>query len=491
MGCQASPMHLLELSSLAPALGCSGRPPFEAGEKDAGEKLSDLFPQEERSFLLDIHEQTGCNLDRTIECLTALLGTSRPNSPARQDSDALQETAEQLWAHVEGSNTAEQLSANGWLADHHSLGPCDDSAASNTAHQRAASQPNMAHPDLFPAEVTSNCAQISCVDRSSAQRQPQSRHQAVGQLESLAIASLVARHRKWWPKRGVSELSLAHTHLHQRSDNRIVRDTSSSPTKLRNHTTKEAFGASASQSIHPRQVYDDLIHSQPQHTTTDRGAGRVWSQGISASQVSQTCKARPTTSQLYKQPVEQYDSHATWQSWPDCSLTGSASTAFADHPTDVVPETVEQKHHCLQQVFSNLSRMMIANALSESDFDLEKAKDKCLQLLQMEGGVTDWSESSDADTSSVAAESLAEAQSPRTWSGANSWWQLDEAEALQVSSCFMITLLCFLPSHSCVYVNMLLYVLVGQVRLFSYAQKTAYNMMYWQQFAPAICEIAL
>ena len=152
------------MAALAPVLGYFGQPP--SALDTAVEQLSDMFPQQARSFLLDIFEQAGCDLTRAVECLQVVLGISRPASPAKQPPDDLQGTSEQLGLNTGGSSLTKQKPAN--RAAYQLLSHCGDSRTSSPARQGSGNLPTIAHPDLFPAEVKNNIAHTSFVEDNSA-----------------------------------------------------------------------------------------------------------------------------------------------------------------------------------------------------------------------------------------------------------------------------------------------------------------------------------
>ena len=215
-----------------------------------------------------------------------------------------------------------------------------------------------------------------------------------------------------------------------------VGEAASPPTKLRNSsTTAEAYGVAASHFECDKQLSAHLADLKLQPTMTEQSGWPTLSTAAAASQVSQSSQARRSGNQTPEPLVQQCNPRqATVQSWSECDLSasGSARSASAELPLDDAPKDAKQKQQYLQDMFNSLPPMMIANALRECQYDMSQASDKCIQFVGMANGVPEWSESSDADTSSVAAESLAEAQSPAHRMGCVPDW-LDDAESLQVS----------------------------------------------------------
>ena len=425
LGCQASPVCCPEMSALTPALGYSGHPP--PAMDTALEQLSDMFPQQARSFLLDIYEQAGFDLSRAVECLQIVLGISRPASPARHYPDDLQGTAEQLGLDMGDNGLSKQQSANRAVYQH--LSHCTDSRTSSPARQGSRHQPTNAHPDLFPLEVTNTCAHSSYVENTSARCRSWIHEQPRSQLNVLAQS------QKWWPKYGAKNLPFVPKFVEQHSRGCSAGGTVSPPTKLLNPATSEADGLAASYfQDDGRELCGYMADLQVQATTTDQGAGSLLLNGTAASPVSQLIQARPSASQTPEQMAHQcIPRQLTVQSWSefDTSASGSPISASADSPFDDIPEDARAKEKYLQDIFTTLPAMMIANSLRECQYDMAEASDKCVQFVGMANGVPEWSESSDADTSSVAADSLAEAQSPKHRSGCIPEW-LDDAELLQV-----------------------------------------------------------
>ena len=421
MGCQASPVYCPEMSSLAPAIHSGRRP---TALDTPVEQLSDMFPQQARSFLLDIYEQAGCDLSRAVECLQVVLGISRPPSPARQHLDDWQRTDEQLGLDAVDSRSTKQKAANRAVYQH--------LRTASPSRQRFSTQPTIAHPDLFPvpAEVTTNMAHTSVVEDTSARCRSWIHGQPGWQLNVLAQSD------KWWPKYGAKNLPFVPKHMDQHSHGCNAGDTASPPTKLPNCSTTEAYAGAASNFQHDGQLTGHMADLDLQPTMIDQADGSILLNGTAARQASQLSKGRPSGNQMPEQPAHQCNPrHATVQSWSECDLSasGSVSSASAESPFDDAPADAKQKQKYLQRMFNTLPPMLVANALRECQFDISEASDKCMQFLSMAGGVPDWSESSDADTSSVAAESLTEAQSPRQDLGSVPEW-LDDAEALQVRS---------------------------------------------------------
>lgn len=103
------------------------------------------------------------------------------------------------------------------------------------------------------------------------------------------------------------------------------------------------------------------------------------------------------------------------------------ATVFAG---DNYPEDALQKLQYLKQVFCTLPDGLIENNLRETDYDMDRAIDLCFALLSMENGVAsgDWSDSSEADTSSVVPDNLEQPDSPQI-SAAH--WPQDDSESLQ------------------------------------------------------------
>lgn len=427
MGCQASPICCPEVAALAPALSYSGQP--LSALDTAVEQLSDMFPQQARSFLLDIFEQAGCDLTRAVECLQVVLGISRPVSPARQPPDDLQGTSEQLVLDNGGSSFTKQKSAS--RAVYQLLSHCGDSRTSSPARQGSSNQPTIAHPDLFPAEVKINYAHTSVVEDTSARCRSWIHGQPGWQL------NLLAQSHKWWPKYGAKNLPFVPKYADQHCHGCHAGGTASSPTKLPNSSTNaeaEAYGVAASHFEYDKQLSAHLADVKLQPSMTEQGGGSMLLTATAASQVPQTSQARPSGNQTPKPLVHQCKPRqATVQYWSECDLSasGSASSASAESPLDDAPKDAKQKQQYLQDMFNSLPPMMIANALRECQYDMSQASDKCMQFVGMANGVPEWSESSDADTSSVAAESLAEAQSPAHRMGCVPEW-LDDAESVQV-----------------------------------------------------------
>ena len=427
------------MSALTPALGYSGRPP--PAMDTAVEQLSDMFPQQARSFLLDIYEQAGFDLSRAVECLQVVLGISRPASPARHHPDNLQETAEQLGLDMGDSGLSKQQSANRAVYQH--LSHCTDSRTSSPARQGSKHQPTTAHPDLFPLEVTNTCAHPSYVENTSARCRSWIHQQPRSQLNVLAQS------QKWWPKYGAKNLPFVPNFVEQHSRGCNAGRTASPPTKLLNPSTSEADRLAASYfQDDGRELCGYMAHLQVQPTTTGPGVRSLLLNGTAASPMSQLIQARPSASQTPEQMAHQcIPRQSTVQSWSefDASASGSPTSASADSPFDDIPEDARQKEEYLQGVFTGLPPMIIANSLRECQYDMAEASDKCMQFVGMANGVPEWSESSDADTSSVAADSLAEAQSPRPRSSCVPEW-LDDAELLQVRS---LAASLVAPLHSC------------------------------------------
>lgn len=421
MSCQASPICCPEMTALAPVLGYSGEPP--SALDTAVEQLSDMFPQQARSFLLDIFEQAGCDLTRAVECLQVVLGMSRPASPAKQPPDDLRGTPEQLGLDTGGSSVTKQKSAN--RAMYQLLSHCGDSRTFSPARQGSGNLPTIAHPDLFPAEVKNNTAHTSFVEDNSARCRSWIHGQPGWRL------NLLAQSHKWWPKYGAKNLPFVPKHADQHCHGCNAGDTASPPTKLLNSaTTAEAYGVAASLFESDKQLSAHLADLKLQPTL--RGGSTLLT-ATAASQVPQPSQARPSGNQTPEPSVLQCNPRqATVQSWSECDLSasGSASSASTDWPLDNAPKDAKQKQQYLQDMFNSLPPMMIANALRECQYDMSQASDKCIQFVGMANGVPEWSESSDADTSSVAADSLAEAQSPAHRMGCVPDW-LDDAESLQ------------------------------------------------------------
>ncbi|KAL3152184.1 hypothetical protein ABBQ32_001273 [Trebouxia sp. C0010 RCD-2024] len=424
MSCQASPICCPEMAALAPVLGYSGQPP--SALDTAVEQLSDMFPQQARSFLLDIFEQAGCDLTRAVECLQVVLGMSRPASPAKQPPDDLRGASEQLGLDTGGSSVTKQKSAN--RAMYQLLSHCGDSRTSSPARQGSGNLPTIAHPDLFPAEVNNNFAHASFIEDNSARCRSWIHGQPGWQL------NLLAQSHKWWPKYGAKNLPFVPKHADQHCHGCNAGDTASPPTKLFNSaTSSEAYGVAASLLESDKHLSAHLADLKLQPTQTEQGGRSTLSTPPTASQVPQPSQARPSGNQTPEPLVQQCNPRqATVQSWSECDLSasGSASSASADSPLGNAPKDAKQKQQYLQDMFNSLPPMMIANALRECQYDMSQASDKCIQFVGMANGVPEWSESSEADTSSVAAESLAEAQSPAHRMGCVPDW-LDDAESLQ------------------------------------------------------------
>ena len=427
LGCQASTVCCHEMSALTPALAYSGHPP--PAMDTAVEQLSDMFPQQARSFLLDIYEQAGCDLGRAVECLQVVLGISRPASPARRHPDNLQETAEQLGLETGDSGLSKQQSANRAVYQH--LSHCNDSRTSSPARQGSRHQPVIGYPDLFPPEVTHTSAHPPCAGNTSARYCSWIYDQPRSQLNVLAQS------QKWWPKYGAKNLPFVPKLVEQHTRGCNAGDTASPPTKLLNPSTSEADGAAVGHFQNDGQeLCGHMADLQVQSTTTNQAVQCSSLNGTAASPVSQLLQASPSASQTPEQMAHQcIPRQSTVQSWSefDASTSGSPISASADSPFDDTPEDARQKEHELQVIFITLPQMIIANALRECQYDIAEASDKCMEYVGMANGVPEWSESSDADTSSVAADSLAEAQSPRhRWGCIPDW--LDDAESLQVRS---------------------------------------------------------
>ena len=412
MSCQTSPAHLPNMPSAAAAFGYSGRPP--SAPDSAVEQLHDMFPQQARSFLLDIYEQAGSDINRAVECLETVLGTSRPQSPTRQAS------VEDWCAAAEGSNLAGQQSATAVRANHQHLSHDADSRMSNVAIP-----PSVTHADLFPPEVKTASANVLHVELHLTPC-----HLLAHQQKQRQV---VAQRRLWWRQYGEDGSVMADSSLDQCHYSHSAKYTASSPTKLRSLAINEALGGSASQPT-PTQLYDDLAHLQPQQTTIKGGNTSTQSSATAASQAPQICKASPTGPHLGKQPVEQYDfPDATWdsQSEPDLSMSKGTCPASAElsgsHAHGM--QQLQESQFQLERVFENMSARVIANVLSECKGDVDAASVKCLGLLSLENGVPDWPSSD--DSSSIATDSQAEAQSPRQWLPTGSEWDLDDAQALQ------------------------------------------------------------
>lgn len=413
------------MSDLTPALGYPGNPP--PAMDTAVEQLSDMFPQQARSFLLDIYEQAGFDLSRAVECLQVVLGISRPASPARHHPDDLQETAEQLGLDMGDSGLSKEQSANRAVYQH--LSHCTDSRTSSPARPRSRHQPTIAHPDLFPPEVT-NIFAHSYVEKSSARCRSWIHGQPKSQLNVLAQS------QKWWPKYGAKNLPFVPKFVEHHSRGCDAGDTASPPTKL-HPPTSEAEGVAFGHFQNDKQeLCGHMADLLVQPSTTDQGFGSSSLSGTAASPVSQLIQARLSASQTPEQMAHEcIPRQSTVQSWSefDASVSGSPISAVADSPFYDTPEDGRHKEHELQIIFSTLPGMIIANVLRECQYDMAEASDKCMQFVGMANGVPEWSESSDADTSSVAADSLAEAQSPRhRWACVPDW--LDDAESLQVRS---------------------------------------------------------
>ena len=405
-------------------MGYSGHPP--PASDTAVEQLSDMFPQQARSFLLDIYEQADFDLSRAVECLQVVLGISRPASPARHHSDNLQETAEQLGLDMGDNGLSKQQSANRAVYQH--LSHCTDSRTSSPARQGSRHQPTIAHPDLFPPEVTNTFAPSSYVENTSARCHSWIHEQPRTQLNVLAQS------QKWWPQYGAKNLPFVPKFVEQHSCGYNAGDRASPPTKVLQSSTSEADGVAFGHFQNDRrELCGNMADLQVQPT---KGVGSLSLNGVAASPVSQLIQARPSASQTPEQMAHQcIPRQSTVQSWSECyaSTSESPKSASADSLFDDTPEDAMQKEQELQVIFSTLPRMMIANALRECQYDMAEASDKCMQFVGMANGVPEWSESSDADTSSVAADSLAEAQSPRhRWGCVPEW--LDDAESLQVRS---------------------------------------------------------
>ena len=393
----------------------------------AVEQLSDMFPQQARSFLLDIYEQAGCDLGRAVECLQVVLGISRPTSPARRHPDNLQETAEQHGLDTGDSGLSKQQSANRAVYQH--LSHCNDSRTTSPVRQGSRHQPTSGHPDLFPLEVTNTSAHPTCVENTSA------RHRAWVYEQPRSQLNVLAQSQKWWPKYGAKNLPFVPKFVEQHARGCYAGDTASPATKLLNPSTNEADGVAVGHFQNDgRELSGHMADLQVQPTTIDQAVGCLSLNGTAASPVSQLIQARPSASQTPEQMAHQcIPRQSTVQSWSefDASTSGSPISASADSPFDDTPEDATQKEHELQVIFITLPQMIIANALRECQYDIAEASDKCMEFVGMANGVPEWSESSDADTSSVAADSLAEAQSPRHHWGCTPEW-LDDAESLQV-----------------------------------------------------------
>lgn len=428
MGCQASPVCCPEMSALTPALGYPGHP--SSAMETAAEQLSDMFPQQARSFLLDIYEQAGCDLTKTVECLQVVLGISRPPSPVRHHPDELQEAVEQLQLHAGDSGLSKQQSADRAVYQH--MSHCSGSRTSSPARLGSRHQPTIAHPDLFPPELTNTFSHTSYVEKPSARCRSWIHGQPGWQLNVLAQS------QKWWPKYGAKNLPFVPNCVEQHSRGCNAGDTASLPTKLLNPTTSEADGVASGHYEHDgRDLCGHMADLEAQPTLTDPGPGSQLMNGTAASPMSQVSLAGASASQTSKQRGHHITPRQSIvQSWSefDASASGSPSSACADSPFGDTPEDAKQKEQHLRDMFPKLPPMMIANALRECQYDMSEASDKCMQFVGMANGVPEWSESSDADTSSVAAESLAEAQSPRHRLACVPDW-LDDAETLQVRTC--------------------------------------------------------
>ena len=278
------------------------------------------------------------------------------------------------------------------------------------------------HPDLFPKENASVANDSDSVEHQDTLDSQLFQQQVDMQLQSCPdfLVQNQGKCRQWWRKQDAHKLRITPTcGLHAKQAD-IYCHLTKSPTSPAHSANLGAPSKALGTEYWPQQgslneVAHDLSQVRISSTTT------AWPQ-VSQSQQLDDAISNNSQSSV---PLEQ-----DWLE-PSASLHEPAHWQRAMFAGDNYPEDALQKLQYLKQVFSSLPDGLIENNLRETDYDMDRAIEMCFALLSMENGVAsgDWSDSSEADTSSVVPDNLEQPDSPQI-SAAH--WPQDDSESLQV-----------------------------------------------------------
>lgn len=277
------------------------------------------------------------------------------------------------------------------------------------------------HPDLFPKENAFVADDFNCAEHQDTLDSQLFQQQVDMQLQRCPelLVQNQGKCRQWWGKQDAHKLRTTPTcgvHTKQADIYRHLTKSPTSPAHSANlgAPSKACLGTEYwPQQGSLNEVAHDL--SQVRISTTT-----AWPQ-VSQSQqlddaISNISHSSVPLEQDWLEPPSLHEP-AHWQ----------RATVFAG---DNYPEDALQKLQYLKQVFCTLPDGLIENNLRETDYDMDRAIDLCFALLSMENGVAsgDWSDSSEADTSSVVPDNLEQPDSPQI-SAAH--WPQDDSESLQ------------------------------------------------------------
>ncbi|DBA81773.1 TPA: hypothetical protein ACH3X1_007505 [Trebouxia sp. C0004] len=278
------------------------------------------------------------------------------------------------------------------------------------------------HPDLFPKENAFVADDYDCFEDQDTLDSQLFQQQVDMQLQSCPEL-LVQNHgkcRQWWGKQDAHKLRTTPTCGVRAKQADIYGHLIKSPTSPAHSANLGAPSkARLGMEYWPQQgSLNEVAHdlSQIRISTTT-----AWPQVSQSQQFDDAILNIPQSSV----PLE--------QDWLDPSASlhepthWQRATVFAG---DNYPEDALQKLQYLKQVFCTLPDGLIENNLRETDYNMDRAIDMCFALLSMENGVAsgDWSDSSEADTSSVVPDNLDQPDSPQI-SAAH--WPQDDSESLQ------------------------------------------------------------
>ena len=277
------------------------------------------------------------------------------------------------------------------------------------------------HPDLFPKENAFVADGYDCVEHQDTLDSQLFQQQVDMQLQSCPefLVQNQGKCRQWWRKQDAHKLRITPTcGLHAKQAD-IYCHLTKSPTSPAHSANLGAPSKALGTEYWPQQgSLNDVAHDLSQVSINTTAA---WPQ-VSQSQQLDDAISNNSQSSV---PLEQ-----DWLE-PSASLHEPEHWQRAIFAGDNYPEDALQKLQYLKQVFSSLPDGLIENNLRETDYDMDRAIEMCFALLSMENGVAsgDWSDSSEADTSSVVPDNLEQPDSPQI-SAAH--WPQDDSESLQV-----------------------------------------------------------
>jgi len=278
------------------------------------------------------------------------------------------------------------------------------------------------HPDLFPKENAFVADDYNCVEHQDTLDSQLLKHQVDMQLQSCPefLIQNQGKCRQWWGKQDAHKPRTTPTYGVHAKQADIYCHLTKSPTSPSQSTNLGVPSKFLGMDNWPQQgSLNEVVHDLSQVRIS---ATTAWPQVSQSQQLDDAIFNNPQSSvpleQDWLEPSASLHEPTHWQ----------RATVFAG---DNYPEDALQKLQYLKQVFRTLPDGLIENNLRETEYDMDRATELCFALLSMENGVAsgDWSDSSEADTSSVVPDNLEQPDSPQI-SAAH--WPQDDSESLQV-----------------------------------------------------------